>query len=256
MVPKEKDEGGGEKDEEISDAASDDDGPPLPDLIEFAAVVDPQLAVVIKHPRRVQLIAIAHQRAISPSEFAKEAGISLKAAIGHFDALTESDFMELSKKVMERGAVKHMYRATKRAYFSVIDWSKLGKTIQKGMGEAVLADLIGRVTDALESGTFQARDDVVLYWLSARLDEESWPEFVKLLAWVIKEVGLLSEDTAQREANGTGKGRSFPVTFGIAGFESPEYEEGECRFSPEQTNEARQKEDGENEGGGGKGEGS
>lgn len=227
------------KGEEGGEASADDArGKLLPDLIELASVVDPQLAVVIKNPRRVQLLAIAHERDISPSEFAKEADITLKESIGHFEALTGAGFMELAEEVKERGAVKHMYRATKRAYFSVIDWGKLGKTVQSGMGEAVLADLNGRVTDALSSGTFQAHSDAVLYWLGLTLDEESWPEFVKILSWTIKEVQELGVETVSRRANGEQKGQTFPVTFGIAGFESPpsgrrEKQNEEFQVSPE-----------------------
>ena len=242
MVSKEEEgEGSQAKNGETAKGGNDDNGLPLPDLIELATVVDPELAIVIKHPRRVQLVAAAHQRKISPSEFAKESGISLKASCGHFDALTEADFLELAETVKERGAVKHMYRATKRAYFSVIDWGKLGKKIQEGMGKAVLADINGRVTDSLERQTFQTHDDAVLYWLGLNLDEGSWSEFVKLLSWVIKEVGLLNEETAQRRARGEGQGRSFPATFGVLGFESPDYEEGEHQFTAEQAREVRHK---------------
>jgi hypothetical protein len=232
VVPKDRKPG--------NEAAPGNGAAQLPALVELASVVDPDLAVVIKHPLRVQIIAVAHQREISKSEFAKEAKISLKESIGHFDALIESNFLELTRKEGVGSAVKYMYRATKRAYFSVIDWGRLGKEVQKGMGEAVLADLNGRVTDALEAGTFQARDDTVLYWLGLSLDEQSWPEFVKILTWAIQEVHELCVDTANRRANGEDQGRSFPVTFGVAGFESPDgAADRECQFSADQARNAR-----------------
>lgn len=80
---------------------------------EPPAFIDPDLAMVIKHPLRAQIVALAHQRLISPSEFAEGTGISLSAASGHFKALSKVDFLELVEEVKVRRAVKHMYRATK-----------------------------------------------------------------------------------------------------------------------------------------------
>lgn len=188
------------------------------------AFVDPNLAVVIKHPIRAQIVAIAHQRAISPSEYAKESGISLSTASGHFKALRDADFLELVEEVPVRGTVKHMYRATRRAYISASDWGKLGDAIQKSMGAAVLQDFNGRVTDALESGTFQSRDDVVLVWLALVLDEISWPKFIEVLTWAISEARELEVETVERRTDGKSEG-CFPVTFGVAGFESPKESE-------------------------------
>lgn len=203
------------------------------------AFIDPDLAMVIKNPIRAQIVALAHQRTISPSEYAEGSGISLSAASSHFKVLVTHDFLELMEEVKVRGAIKHMYRATKRAYFTATDWGKLGEEIQKGMGAAVLSDFNGRVTQALEAGTFQGRDDVVLFWLGLTLDEETWPEFIKILAWAISEVRELGVATVEHQAHGDPKG-SFPVTFGIAGFESPD---GERRkgATPKQGRETRPK---------------
>lgn len=191
---------------------------------EPLAEIDPDLAVVIKHRLRVQIIAIAHQRPISPSEFSEESGCTLKQASDHFQALTKADFLELVDRVNVRGTVRHMYRATRRAYVSAADWSQLGKPVLEEMGAEILRDFNARVNDAMDAGTFYNRPNTVLAWLALMLDDVSWPEFIDVLVWGYKEVKRFEVETAERRANGEDHG-CIPVTFGIAGFESPKESE-------------------------------
>lgn len=193
-------------------------------VAEPLAEIDPDLAVVIKHRLRVRIIAIAHQRLISPSEFAEESGCTLKQASDHFQALTKVDFLELVETVNVRGTIRHMYRATRRAYVSAADWSQLGKPFLEEMGAEILRDFNARVNDALNAGTFYNRPNTVLAWLALVLDDISWPEFIDVLVWGYKEVKRFEVETTERRAKGEDHG-CIPVTFGIAGFESPKESE-------------------------------
>jgi DNA-binding transcriptional ArsR family regulator len=187
----------------------------------LAVLIDPSLSLVIKHPERVQIVSIAHRVEVSPSEYSKLADIPLSIASGHFRALRDADFLELVNEVPAGGTVKHMYRAKKRAYFSADDWGKLAESIQEGVGAAVLQDFNAVVIESMEAGTFFKRPETVLYWLALLLDEISWPEFIKVLAWTITEVEELVSDTVKRHANGETDGL-FNAVFAIAGFEIPD----------------------------------
>jgi hypothetical protein len=196
----------------------------------LAVLIDPSLSVVIKHPERVQIVSIAHRVAISPSEYSALAGIPLSIASGHFRALRDADFLELVDEIPVGGTVKHMYRAKKRAYFSAEDWGKLAESIQEGVGAAVLQDFNAVVIESMEAGTFFKRPEAVLYWLALLLDEISWPEFIKVLAWAITEVEELVADTIKRDANGEARGL-FNAAFAIAGFEIPETPPGKSQHA-------------------------
>lgn len=195
---------------------------------EPPAVIDPDLAMVIKRPVRVQIVAVAHQRLISPIEFAEEHGYPVTYISSHFRALVRADFLELVEEVKVRGAVKHMYRATQRAFLSNVDWGQLGKPVQDAWSKAFVQDLEGRIADADEAGTLNSRDDRCLFWVAMTLDEISWPEFTKMMAWAVHEARELGVETANRHAKSEGK-ECIPVTFAVLGFESPK--EGE-RKSP------------------------
>lgn len=191
---------------------------------EPPAVIDPGLAMVIKRPVRVQIVAVAHQRLISPIEFAEEHGYPVTYISSHFRALVDADFLELVEEVKVRGVVKHMYRATQRAFLSNVDWGQLGKPVQDAWSKAFVQDLEGRIADAAEADTLNSRDDRCLFWVAMTLDEISWPEFTKMMAWAVQEGRELGVETANRQAKGEGKG-CVPVTFAVLGFESPKESE-------------------------------
>lgn len=196
-----------------------------------AEAIDPDIAVVIKNPLRVSIVAVAFQRSISPSEFAKEFDCPRWSAAYHFKELEKHGFLELVEEIPVRGSTKHMYRATKRAYISAQDWRLVAPTIQPGIAGAALRDLTKRVEEALETGTFCARPDAYLLWSPLTLDEEAWTEFVKMMAWAYDEAKKFEIESVERIA-AKKSSTTFPATFIIAGFESPTTKKVQKRTKP------------------------
>jgi len=183
-------------------------------------LVDPDIVVVTKDPLRVQIVSLATQRPIAPSDFSRDVGIPLNVASYHFQVLRKHGFLEVVEEVKVRGSTKHLHVATKRAFLSDADWGALEESLRPGVAGQALQDFNLRVAQAMETGTFYDRKDVRLYWIPVDFDEISWPEFVKLMAWACQEVSTLNDETVQRRANGESQ-ESFPATFAIAGFPSP-----------------------------------
>ena len=187
-------------------------------------LIDPALHVLVKDPLRIHIMAITIQRLFSPSEFAREAGIALNVASYHFKVLREHGFIEQVDTIKVRGALKHMYRATKSGFISDTDWGQVAAALKPGVAGAALQDLNTRVSQALELGTFYTRDNAWLAWAPRMLDEIGWQDLIDMIAWAFKESKEFEVETIKREINGEGQGR-FPVTFAIAGFPSPTQEE-------------------------------
>jgi DNA-binding transcriptional ArsR family regulator len=183
-------------------------------------LIDPDIVVVTKDPLRVQIVSLATQRPIAPSDFARDVGIPLNVASYHFRVLRKHGFLEIVEEVKVRGSTKHLHVATKRAFLSDADWGALEESLRPGVAGQALQDFNVRVAQAMETGAFYARKDVRLYWITIDFDEISWPEFVKLMVWTCQEVDVLNDDTVKRRANGESH-ESFPATFAIAGFPSP-----------------------------------
>jgi hypothetical protein len=183
-------------------------------------LVDPSISIVTKDPLRVQIVALAVQRPIAPSDFAREAGIALNVASYHFKILRDHGFLEIIKEVPVRGATKHLHIATKRAFISDADWGQVEQALRPGVAGQILQDFNGRVGQAMETGTLYTRDEACLYWAPGDLDEIAWEEFVETILWAIEESKRLNVETVRRRSKGESQD-SFPVTFAIAGFPSP-----------------------------------
>lgn len=186
---------------------------------ETADLIDPRLRKALSHQVRVQILSVANQREISPSEFSEELGFPLSNISYHFRKLVEYDCIELTQEVPKRGSREHRYVGSRRGLISDGDWGRLGQGTQAGVRIAGFQDLINRCTQAVEAETFDSREDASFYWVPITLDELGWRKMQASIRRVIKEAEGFEVESAQRAA--AGEGKTFPATFGVLGFESP-----------------------------------
>lgn len=178
------------------------------------------LAKMLSHPTRVQILAAAHRKAISPSEFARAHGRSTSSVAEHFRKLAEYGAIKLVRQEPVRGSVKHMYVGTKRGVITAREWRNLPESVQGDIAGAGLQDFVGAAAHAIESGSLAARGDFVLTWDEADLDEVAWKTLTKMLALVWAKVPSLEEESAMRRAKAGTPGVKAIV--GLAAFEVPE----------------------------------
>ncbi len=186
---------------------------------ETADLIDHRLTKAIAHPLRLQILALANQRTISPSEYSAEMGASLSTVAYHFRKLLELGFLELVEEVPKRGSKEHRYRGCRRGMVGDANWKELGKATQAGVRIAGFQDLISRCTQAVSGGTFDSREDAIFYWVGGGMDETGWREFVKASRQLIDRVKTIENASAERAAEGGEE--CFPTTFAVAAFESP-----------------------------------
>lgn len=184
-----------------------------------ANLVDRRLTKAIAHPLRLQILALANQRTISPSEYSEEMGASLSTVAYHFRKLAELGFLELVEEIPKRGSKEHRYRASPRGPAGGADWRELGRATQAGMRIAGFQELIARCTQAVNAGTFDSREDTIFYWTGGSMDETGWEEFAAASRQLIDRVKEIEDACAER-AGGGGQA-CFPTTFSVAAFESP-----------------------------------
>lgn len=182
--------------------------------------MDPKVAIIAKDPLRAEIIAVAIQRLYSPSEFARDAGVSLGVASYAFKVLRENDILEMVKKVRVRGCLKHMHRANESAFFGDNDWGALAQVLRPGVIGATIGNFNGRLAQAEKTGKLFSREDVCIYWAPRDFDEVAWDEHVKVVKWCIEESERLEAETVARRAGGESKG-CFKATFGVFAFPSP-----------------------------------
>lgn len=184
------------------------------------STLDQRLAKALGHPLRVRILEVVNERAVSPVQFFREfGGESLPKVAYHFRVLEKYDCIECVREVQRRGATEHFFRGTRRALFGDADWKRLPKSVQGGVTATMLQGFISKAAEAIETGTYDAREDSHLSWISMMLDEKGWEKMMALLAETLEEAQEIQVEAGERMAENGEVG--FPVTFAAAGFESP-----------------------------------
>lgn len=203
-----------------STAGATKQGPPIGKAARpTASQGKASLAKLLSNPKRVQILAVAHREAISPSEFARANGLTTSSVAEHFKKLADYGAIKLVRKEPVRGSVRHMYVGTKRGILTAADWQTLPESVQSDIAAAGLQDFIGVAVHALEDGTFTERSDFVLTWDEVELDEAGWQALTQMLGLVWKKVPRLEEEAEMRRAKSREKGMKAIV--GLAAFGAP-----------------------------------
>jgi DNA-binding transcriptional ArsR family regulator len=186
--------------------------------------IDPKVGIIAKDPLRAEIVAVAIQRLYSPSEFARDADISIGMASYHFKVLKDHRIIELVDTVKVRGTLKHMYKANEAAFIGDKDWGELASVLRPGVIGATIGNFNDRLAQADATGKLYEREDVRIYWAPREYDEKAWGEYAEILAWCIEESERLECDTMNRRANGEDDG-AFKATVGLFLFPSPTHAE-------------------------------
>lgn len=181
--------------------------------------LDIRITKALSHWMRVNILAVASWRVISPSEFARETGAPLKKVSYHFRRLVQYEALEPVGTKVVGGTVKHFYRGTRQALFAGANWEQLPKSVQDGVAGAALQDFSRVATLAFESGTFSARDNSHLTWDPAIYDELAFKAMINILARTREQL-LALEDEARPRLAKTGQ-EGILVAFALSGFEMP-----------------------------------
>jgi hypothetical protein len=184
--------------------------------------LDERLTKALAHWMRVNIMAIASWRIISPSDYARETGEDINRVSYHVRKLVEYDVLELVHTEPVRGSVKHYYRGTRRAIFGGASWAKLPKSVQDGVAGAALQDFVKVAVHSIESGAFSAHDHSCLIWEPHRYDDLAFKAAAKLLERVRKQLADLAVEAAPRLADTGQEGLLIAVALG--GFEMGEDE--------------------------------
>lgn len=177
----------------------------------------------LAHPIRMHILGVLSYRSISPSEFAEDRGEPVSNVSHHFRVLEKLGCIELvAMHPAGSKAVKHFYRRTETIVFDDDSWLYLPDEARQIVASSAVRDLVGRVTAALQAGTFTARDDFHLTWRPLSLDEEGWGEAMGILNRAFEE---LTECAAQaiNRMDATGDD-GLVATVALLGFESPRQE--------------------------------
>lgn len=170
--------------------------------------VDELITFVVKHPIRVDALAILNERVASPNEIARQLRVELNKVSNHITALAEAGCIELVRTEQKRGAVQNFYRASIRANISAEEWAKLSESARQEISALVFQAIVAEGLGALRAGTFDSHGDRHLSWRVMNLDEEGWEELVLEKAESMERIEQIQARVDARLAEGGGPGFS------------------------------------------------
>lgn len=180
--------------------------------------VEITLAKALRHPLRVEILAILDNRIASPNELAEELGQRLGNVAYHVKQLKKFKCIELVKTRPVRGAREHFYRAIRRPYFHDSDWEQLPQTARQGISGSVVQMIFSDTTESFEAGTFDARTDRHLSRTPLILDLQAWRDMNAMLNETIERALDLQAEAAERLS--TSGEQRMSVRMALFGFET------------------------------------
>jgi DNA-binding transcriptional ArsR family regulator len=182
-------------------------------------LVDPRLAKALSHPMRTRILAILNERVASPNEISEMIDERLPNVSYHVRALLDLGCIELVDTAQRRGAIEHYYRAIVRPFFSDRDWKKLPQSGRQAVSDVALQMIWADVSEAIKSGTFEARPDRHLSRSVLELDEAGWEELHDLLERALDETEKIQARSTDRMKRSGGD--AVPARVVMMQFESP-----------------------------------
>jgi DNA-binding transcriptional ArsR family regulator len=180
--------------------------------------VETILAKALRHPLRVEILAILDNRTASPSELADELNERLGNVAYHVNQLKKYKCIELVKTRQVRGATEHFWRAIRRPYFHDADWQALPLTARSGISGSIVQMVFNDATESFEAGAFDAHDDRHLSRTPLVLDPQAWREMTSMLNETVERALDLQAEAAERMSTSGEQGMS--VRMALFGFEA------------------------------------
>lgn len=163
------------------------------------ALVDRRLTKALAHPTRVHILNILNDGPSSPSKIAKRLdNVSLNLTSHHIKVLRELGCVELVREVTHGGRTEHIYRATKRQYFTVEEWEEVEPKARQPITVGILRMISEDVGRSLASGKFDELPDNHLSRSPLDVDQEGWEEIVSILKRALDEVLEVNSRSAER----------------------------------------------------------
>ena len=174
------------------------------------------LAKALGHPRRVAILECLNANGpMAPVEVSHRLGAELTNLSYHFRVLAKGGLIEEVGRERIRGSVKTTYRPTARALFMDSAWSSLSPATKAGISATAFQVLAARVSDALQTGTFDSKDTRHLSVSTIAVDQEGWDEVAEMLAAIFHRLDEIEVESRKRG------GRQVPMSVGLLGFQSP-----------------------------------
>jgi DNA-binding transcriptional ArsR family regulator len=163
------------------------------------SLVDRRLMKAVSNPTRVDILNILMEGPSSPSKIARRLdNVDVNLASHHIKVLRELGCVELVREIKHGGRTEHVYKATKRHYFSTSEW----EAIAPKDGHPITIDILRMISESLGSslsaGALDRKRDRHLSRSPIKVDREGWAEVGEILDRALAEAQEVAARSSQR----------------------------------------------------------
>jgi DNA-binding transcriptional ArsR family regulator len=182
-------------------------------------MIDRRLIGLASDPDRLSALTLLNEQSAGAGEVAQTLDMDPSAAGRLLDQMRDAGLIEVVGEALNRGAVEQRYRALVRVLWEDDDWAALGDEERKRMTDWIIGMIDADVREAVEGGTFAAREDSHASRTVAMVDEQGWEELRDIHGDALNAVLAVQAASAERLAE---KGASgFPALSAILCCELP-----------------------------------
>ncbi|MFT3864041.1 MAG: hypothetical protein QM729_07200 [Solirubrobacterales bacterium] len=171
---------------------------------------------------RLTIVAELHMREMGVRQFYETiAGSSYASVRRHFLKLEEHGWLRKVRTaaVEGRGRPEALYRSTELAVIDTETWRAIPRSIRDAIMVQLLEEMGGRLGEALEKGTADARPDGIAAFMTLEIDELGWCKASAAVERCFRT--LMQEQTDAKIRLETGSGQPLLMAVNLAAFEAP-----------------------------------
>lgn len=162
--------------------------------------LDELIAYVVKHPIRVDALAIFNERTASTAEVAAIMGLPVGKVSHHIKDLAEAGCIEVVRTEKRRGAHEYYYCASLRPNISDEVWATMPLKDRREISALMFQAITAEGSAAIRAGTFDSHKNRHVSWRILNLDELGWEELVTSKARSLEETEEIQASSYRRMA--------------------------------------------------------
>lgn len=161
-------------------------------------LIDPRILTAQSNPVRAEILNILSEGPNSPSRMHRRMKTgSLQLVCHHINVLREVGLIELVRVNEHGGRKEHIYRPTKRQYFTLEEWLAVDPRFRDPLIGTILQQISDDTGRAAAEGRFSEFPDSHLSRSPIELDAEGWQEVVEALKVALE--GILEAHARSKE---------------------------------------------------------
>lgn len=162
--------------------------------------IDRRLVDLASDSVRRDALVVLNERTADAVELAGKLGVEVATMRGHLEKMRAQGLIEVVGDLPGGGVAEARYRALVRALWSNEEWASLSPEDRRQLSAWIVKMIATDAGLALESGSFNARDDSHASRSVSVVDEPGWRELTRICSEALEASFAVQAESAERLA--------------------------------------------------------